>query len=101
MIALEKFRGSPPATSQNGLCERPLVSPLDSPTDEVVGDPETVVFKVQDVSETSLGEDTDLLPHKRTNIVTKKEATPPKDIKVRYDLSEEDLKKDLWSAALY
>ena len=101
VISLEKLRHSPPLTSCNGLYENGTTSPLDSPTDERNGDPEREILRVKDIKETSFGEDADLLPHKKAQVVMRREITPPKDIKVRYDMSDEDIKRDHWSAALY
>ena len=101
VTSLENLADSPPHSSHNGLYENGTISPLDSPTDERNGDPEREIFRVKDIRETSFGEDADLLPHKKSQKGAKREISPPKDIKVRYDMSDDDLQRDHWSAALY
>ena len=106
VLALEQLRGSSPLSSSSRSKQAPSRvkvpdSPLDSPTDEKLGDPEREVLNVQEIPESSFGEQTDLLPHKNSTVVTKRNLTPPKDIRITYDISDKDIKDDLWSAALY
>lgn len=101
VISLDQLRGAPQLTSQQKSYVKIPDSPLDSPTDERVEGPEQKLLKVKCIQETSLGdEDTDLLPHRKSDF-TKRDITPPKDIKIGYDLSDNDIKRDIQSATLY
>ena len=102
MLSLEQLRSSSALNSNQGSsCGKLPESPLDSPTNEKHGDPEQELLNVQEIPESSLGEETDLLPHNGSNAITKRNVSPPKDIRISYDISEKDIKDDVWSAALY
>ena len=99
MLSLEQLRSSSALNSKQGSsCGKLPESQLDSPTN---GDPEQELLNVQEIAESSLGEETDLLPHNGSSAITKRNVSPPKDIRISYDISEKDIKDDVWSAALY